>query len=54
MSHSIAIDKGDTEAGGQPLDQRGLPRVSGTSADIGAYEYQQNDVIFSAGFEGCL
>ena len=54
MSHSIAIDKGDTEAGGQPLDQRGLPRVSGTSADIGAYEYQQNDVIFSTGFEGCL
>ena len=54
MSQSIALDKGDTEAGGQPLDQRGLPRVSGTSADIGAYEYQQNDVIFSAGFEGCL
>lgn len=54
MSRSVAIDKGDTQAGGQPLDQRGLPRVSGTSADIGAYEYQQNDVIFSTDFEACL
>ena len=46
-------------------DQRGLAadngegvrdyvRVSGTSADIGAYEVQQNDVVFNAGFEGCL
>jgi hypothetical protein len=28
-------------------------RVSGTQADIGAYEVQQNDVVFNAGFDGC-
>ncbi len=54
MSQSIALDKGDTEVGGQPLDQRGLPRVSGAAADIGAYEVQKNDIIFNTGFEGCL
>jgi hypothetical protein len=54
MSHSILIDKGDTEAGDQPLDQRGLPRVSGAAADIGAYEVQKNDIIFNTEFEGCM
>ena len=28
-------------------------RVSGTQADIGAYEVQQNDVVFNAAFDGC-
>lgn len=31
----------------------GYPRVSGIAADIGAYEVQQTDAIFNAGFEGC-
>ena len=54
MSRSILIDKGDTEAGDQPLDQRGLPRVSGAAADIGAYEIQKDDIIFNTSFEGCI
>ena len=28
-------------------------RVSGAKADIGAYEVQQDDVVFNAGFDGC-
>lgn len=34
--------------------ERDYLRVSGISADIGAYEVQQNDVVFNAGFDGCL
>jgi hypothetical protein len=36
-------------------DQRGSPfgRVSGATADIGAYELDQNDVVFNASFDGC-
>jgi hypothetical protein len=52
-SNSPAIDAGnDLEALG--YDQRGAPfgRVSGNAADIGAYEYDRNDVIFVSGLEG--
>jgi hypothetical protein len=56
FSHSPAIDAGNnTES--QDSDQRGSPylRVSGSAADIGAYEVQQDDIIFndSFGFEEC-
>jgi len=27
--------------------------VSGSSADIGAYEVQRSDIVFDAGFDGC-
>ncbi|GAA0723291.1 choice-of-anchor Q domain-containing protein [Dokdonella soli] len=54
MSRSPAIDAGNNAAG-LTGDQRGTayPRVSGPAADIGAYEVQQNDVIFNNGFDGC-
>jgi hypothetical protein len=54
MSGSPAIDKGNN-ARKLAFDQRhtGYPRVSGTTADIGAYEVQQDDVIFDSGFDGC-
>ena len=61
LSHSPAIDKGNNAATlGE--DQRGIlsdgfprpyPRVSGSFADIGAYDVQQGDIIFNHGFEGC-
>lgn len=58
-SRSIAIDHG-----ANPLDdkqdQRGkagnpslYPRVSNGSADIGAFEVNQGDVLFNSSFEGC-
>ncbi|MBS0555801.1 MAG: hypothetical protein JSR27_00150 [Proteobacteria bacterium] len=54
MSHSPAIDAGNTSASGlSPYDQRGQARTSGAQADMGAYEVQQNDIVFNAGFEGC-
>jgi len=28
-------------------------RVSGNSADIGAYEVQKDDIVFDGGFDGC-
>jgi len=43
---SPAIDHGANFAG-QPFDQRGVPRVIGKSADIGAFE---SDYLFSDGF----
>ncbi|MFC5489557.1 choice-of-anchor Q domain-containing protein [Dokdonella soli] len=54
MSRSPAIDAGNNAAN-QGTDQRGTgyPRVSGAAADVGAYEVQQNDVIFNSGFDGC-
>jgi hypothetical protein len=54
MSHSPAIDAGNNSAN-LNNDQRGsaYPRVSGPAADIGAYEVQQADIIFNAGFEEC-
>ncbi len=49
---SPAIDAGNTSATGLGIyDQRGQPRVSGVAADVGAYEVQQGDVVFSDGFE---
>jgi hypothetical protein len=53
MSHSIAIDNGTTAGPGS--DQRGPSyfRPSGASADIGAYEVQQDEIVFTANMEGC-
>jgi len=51
LSHSPGLDQGD--AGSFWFDQRGFPRVSGSAADIGAYEVAQNDIIFNSSFEGC-
>jgi hypothetical protein len=54
MSRSPAIDHGNTDATGiSPYDQRGFARSSNGTADAGAYEVQQNDVIFNNGHEGC-
>lgn len=62
LSHSPGIDQGNNSRNLNE-DQRGvqadfLPpfpyaRVSGSTADIGAYEVQQNDIIFNAAFDGC-
>ncbi len=56
LSHSVAIDAGNNVLGAA-YDQRGnsapYARVSGPLADIGAYEVQQNDIIFGTDFEGC-
>ena len=49
---SPAIDAGNTLATGIGIfDQRGQPRVSGAAADVGAYETQQGDVVFTDAFE---
>ena len=49
---SPAIDAGNTLATGIGIfDQRGQARVSGATADVGAYEVQQGDFVFSDGFE---
>ncbi len=61
LSTSPAIDKGNDNAVNPitmlpfPYDQRGagFARVSGSFADIGAYEVQQDDILFDAGFDGC-
>lgn len=63
LSGSPAIDNGE-DSFGALYDQRGsaatngvrnYTRFSGTSAiaDIGAYEVQQNDIVFNTNFEGC-
>lgn len=54
LSHSPAIDAGNSTYVSD-FDQRGSPhaRVSGSSADIGAYEVDQADTIFDANFDGC-
>ncbi|MFC5488273.1 choice-of-anchor Q domain-containing protein [Dokdonella soli] len=54
LSHSPAIDAGSSPAG-LAFDQRGSPyaRVDHGAADIGAYELQQNDIVFNNGFDGC-
>jgi hypothetical protein len=62
LSHSPGIDQGNNSRN-LTEDQRGqaadfLPpfpyaRESGSAADIGAYEVQQNDIVFNASFEGC-
>jgi len=67
QSGSPGIDQGNNVFSskngiGESEDQRGqildetpypYPRVSGTAADIGAYEVQQSDVIFTSNLEGC-
>jgi len=67
-SRSPVIDQGDNDLinpdtlSPYGFDQRGSAaangsfdylRESGPSADMGAYEVQQNDIVFDAGFEGC-
>lgn len=54
LSHSPAIDAGNNIAA-LADDQRGSPyvRASGTAVDIGAYEVQQDDVVFNSDFDGC-
>lgn len=57
LTHSPAIDAGSNPIL-QEYDQRGAPykRSDGVFAnftDIGAYEVQQEDVVFNAGFDGC-
>jgi len=62
-SGSPAIDVGDDSLGAL-YDQRGKASVNGdidytrfsglsAIADIGAYEVQQNEIVFNANFEGC-
>jgi hypothetical protein len=50
---SPAVDRGDDVAGLE-FDQRGspYPRISGAAADIGAFERESGDAIFSNGFDG--
>jgi hypothetical protein len=57
LSRSIAIDAGTNPFSLDSFDQRGSPylrpdSVSGLS-DIGAYEVQQDDIVFNGGFDGC-
>ena len=62
LSHSPGLDQGNNAAD-LAEDQRGTladfpppypyARVSGSAADIGAYEVQQDDIIFNAAFDGC-
>ena len=49
---SPARDTGDNSQG-YATDQRGVPfaRVFGTSADIGAFEFNLPDSIFANGFD---
>lgn len=64
MSKSVAIDSGNDIALGSLYDQRGSAAANGTldytrfsgltaKADIGAYEVQQNDVVFNTDFDDC-
>ena len=54
LSTSPAINQGNNTLGAGD-DQRGYARVSpiNGSPDIGAYEVQQDDIVFNAGFDGC-
>ena len=61
-SNSPALDSGNALVA-KDYDQRGSStvngafdylRISGKEADIGAYELQQDDVVFTTSFEGCL
>jgi hypothetical protein len=53
LGGSPAIDHGNNTVP-YATDQRGLPfqRVSGAATDIGAYEVQQEDIVFMEGFDG--
>lgn len=54
LSRSPAID-GGSNPDPQTYDQRQSPfsRTSGTLTDIGAYEVQQDDIVFNSNLEGC-
>ncbi|HEX3894854.1 MAG TPA: choice-of-anchor Q domain-containing protein [Rudaea sp.] len=54
LSRSPAIDAG-SNPDVQTYDQRQSPfaRMSGTLPDIGAYEVQQDDIVFNSNLEGC-
>jgi len=59
MSGSAAIDSG-SNPNDESQDQRGIgtnsslyPRISKGASDIGAYEINQADTIFSSGLDGC-
>jgi hypothetical protein len=51
LSKSPGIDEGDGL--GFSFDERGFYRISGNGADIGAYEIDQDDVVFNNSFDGC-
>jgi hypothetical protein len=57
LSHSPAFDVGNdtSTATGAHYDQRGtgFPRSLGINPDIGAFEVDQNEIVFNAGFDGC-
>jgi len=57
LSRSPGIDAGTNNQMDGNTDQRGSPyaRISPSTGtvDIGAYEVQQNDIVFNASFEGC-
>jgi hypothetical protein len=54
LSHSPGIDQGNNVVA-LNYDERDSPygRVSGSFADIGAYEIQQTDIVFNTSFESC-
>jgi hypothetical protein len=54
LSHSPGIDAGNNTAPFS-FDQRNAPylRISGIAVDLGAYEVQQNDIVFNNSFDGC-
>ena len=56
LSYSPALDEGSVinlGFGDLASDQRFLPRTSGLFPDIGAYEAQKDDLLFSTNFEQC-
>ena len=64
VTHALASGSPAIDAGSNPsnfaTDQRGgsksatsPARVSGSIADIGSYEVQQDDIVFNSAFEGC-
>jgi hypothetical protein len=55
LSHSPAIDQGDNAFATRTYDERGSPylRKNHVTVDIGAYEVQQEDVVFNSSFDGC-
>ncbi len=54
LSHSPAIDNGFSSFAGNDQRGSGFARESPSELpDIGAYEVQQNDIVFNAGFDGC-
>jgi hypothetical protein len=59
LSHSPAIDAGANvlsliqDQRGSDLAPYPYPRVSHGTADIGAYEVNQADVVFNSAFDGC-